>query len=171
MICPSCGCDNLPGNEACSNCQQPLSPWDRPLPGSHVERCLMEDPVSALKTHELVLVRPSATIREAIGLMLDRNVGAVLVVDEAGKLLGIFTERDLLKRVAGLHEKYADLPVEQFMTARPECVAATATLNYVLHKMDAGGYRHVPVVEDGRPISVLSVRSMLRHLVGLCKET
>jgi CBS domain-containing protein len=170
MICPFCGSENLPGNETCSNCQHDLTPWDRPLPTNRFERSLMEDPVAALKDREPVLVRGAATVSEAIGLMLHHNVGALLVVDDQGKLAGIFTERDLLKKVAGVHADYAGLPVSQFMTARPESVSKRETLNYALRMMDAGGYRHIPVVEHGRPVSILSVRAMLRHLVDLCKE-
>jgi len=60
--------------------------------------------------------------------------------------------------------------VSRFMTARPETVAPTDTLNYALQKMDAGGYRHVPVVENGRPISVVSVRDMIAHITRLCRD-
>ena len=62
------------------------------------------------------------------------------------------------------------MPVSRFMTARPETVTPADTLNFALHKMDAGGYRHVPVVENGRPVSVVSVRDMMRHITRLCRE-
>ena len=105
MICPSCGHDNLPGNDACGNCQQSMTPLDLPAAASRVEKCLMCDQVAALPDKPVVTVRPDSTIREAIGLMLAHNVGATLVVDDSGKLLGIFSERDLLTKVAGLREK------------------------------------------------------------------
>jgi CBS domain-containing protein len=168
MICPTCGHDNLPGIEACGNCQQDLTPLDRPVAGSKVERSLMEDTVEALPVHAPLTLLPSATIRQAIALLLEHNVGALLVVDDQGKLLGIFSERDLLKKVACLHPDYADLPVERFMTPRPQSVSLQATLDFVLHKMDGGGYRHVPVVSEGKPLGVLSIRDMLRHLTRLC---
>jgi CBS domain-containing protein len=169
MICPTCGWDNLPGNEECQNCQQDLTPLDRPVAQNRVERSLMEDPVSALRPRSPVTVPPTATVGEAIRTMLECNVGAVLVVDEAGRLRGIFSERDLLKKVAGLHDDHAGLPVARFMTARPETVAPTDTLAFALHKMDIGGYRHLPVVADGRPLGVVSVRDLLRHITRLCK--
>jgi CBS domain-containing protein len=56
------------------------------------------------------------------------------------------------------------------MTPRPETVAPTDTLNVVLHKMDGGGYRHLPVVHNGKPVCVLSVRDMLRHITRVCKR-
>jgi CBS domain-containing protein len=116
-----------------------------------------------------VTVRAHTTIHETIQLMLQRNIGALLVVDEYGKLLGIFSERDLLTRIAGIHDAYADLPVKQFMTPNPETVAADDPLAFALHKMDGGGYRHMPVIKDGKPVGVVSVRDMLRHITRLCK--
>jgi CBS domain-containing protein len=170
MNCPSCGCTNLPGAETCSNCQQDLTKWDLPHPRDRVERSLMEEHVRVLPVHPPETVLPETPLSVAIARMLESNIGAVLVVDAAGQLLGILSERDLLKKVAGIHEGYAELPVSRFMTARPETVAPTDTLNFALQKMDAGGYRHVPVVDNGRPISVVSVRDMIQHITRLCKE-
>lgn len=169
MICPTCGWDNLPGNEECSNCLQDLTPLDRPVAHDRVERSLMEDPVSVLHPRPPVSILPTATIRAAIQTMLARDLGALLVVDEAGTLLGIFSERDLLTKVAGLHDSYADLPVLNFMTPNPETVTDTDTLNFALHKMDCGGYRHLPVLTDGQPSGVISVRDLLRHITKLCE--
>ena len=90
-------------------------------------------------------LRPTATVGEAIQTMLAHDIGALLVVDSDGKLLGIFSERDLLTKVAGLHDSYAELPVAQFMTANPETVTPDDTLAFALHKMDIGGYRHLPL--------------------------
>jgi CBS domain-containing protein len=171
MICPTCGHDNLPGAGACSNCQQDLGPLDRPRADNRVEQRLMEECAGSLTPHVPLTIAPGATVRSAIELMLSQNVGAVLVVDEQDRLLGIFSERDLLKKIAGIHADYAELPVRDFMTPRPEAVASSDTLNYVLHKMDGGGYRHVPVVDNGRPVSVISVREMLRHITRFCKES
>jgi CBS domain-containing protein len=170
MICPSCCHKNLPGDDVCRHCKQPLTPFDLPQPENPVERSVMFDQVKSLKQHPPVTIGQTATISQAIDLMATANVGAVLVVDDAGRLLGIFSERDLLKRIAGLSEDYRDLPITQFMTARPECVLNTDTLNFVLQKMDAGGYRHVPVLEDGKPVSIISARDMLRFVTRLCKD-
>jgi CBS domain-containing protein len=168
MICPTCGWDNLPGNEGCANCRQDLTLLDRPCAGSRVERSLMEDQVGVLDIQPPTTVLPATTVRQAIATMLERNVGALLVVDDHGKLIGIFSERDLLKKVAGIHVLYADMPVRSFMTSKPVTLARTDTLAFALCKMDGGGYRHVPVLEKGKPIGVVSVRDMLRHITRLC---
>ncbi len=171
MICPTCGFDNVPGIEHCGHCQQDLTPLDRPCAGNRIERSLMEDQVLVLRPKNPATIPAGMPLREAIRRMLENNVGALMVVDDAGKLLGIFSERDLLKKVAGLIDDYAALPVGQFMTPKPETVTPTDTLNFVLHKMDGGGYRHVPVVDDGKPVNVVSVRDMLRYITKLCNGT
>src|SRR6267378_3439672 len=101
MICPNCGNDNLPGSEECSRCTQDLTQLDLPIAQNRVERSLMEDPVHALKPRMPVTIGPSAAIGEALALMLTENLGALLVVDDDQKLIGILSERDLLMKVAG----------------------------------------------------------------------
>lgn len=170
MICPSCGHTNLPGDDACKHCKQPLTPFDLPTPENQVERSVMYDQVKTLKQTPPVTISQSATVGATIALMLSTNIGAVLIVDEAGFLVGIFSERDLLKKIVGSVVDYEQLPITQFMTPRPESVSTTDTLNFVLQKMDAGGYRHVPVLEAGKPVSIISARDMLRFLTRLCRE-
>lgn len=170
MICPHCGHDNLPGSEECSSCLQDLTQLDRPTAQNRFERSLMEDMVSVLNPQKPITVRPTTTVREAVQIMLAHDIGALLVVDGDRKLLGIFSERDLLTKVAGLHSSFNDLTVQQFMTAKPETVTAKDTLAFALHKMDVGGYRHLPVLSDGLPTGVISVRDMVRHMTQLCRE-
>jgi signal-transduction protein with cAMP-binding, CBS, and nucleotidyltransferase domain len=170
VICPTCGYDNLPGNETCSYCEQALTLLDLPTPHSQVERSLMEDPVSTLHPRPPITVAVAAPVREAVRFLLDRNIGALLVVNDHGRLVGIFSERDLLKKIAGIHENFGELTVGDFMTPNPETVAPSDPLNFALHRMDIGGYRHMPVVEAGLPIGMISVRDMLRHITTLCQE-
>jgi CBS domain-containing protein len=169
MICPTCGWDNLPGNEECVNCQQDLTPLDRPVASNRVERSLMEDSVGQLHPRKPVTIRATTPLHSAIQAMLACDVGSVLVTDEQGTLLGILSERDLLIKVAGLLESFDHLPAGDFMTANPVTVDKEAPLNFALHKMDGGGYRHLPVLDRGKPVSVLSVRDVMRHIVQLCK--
>jgi CBS domain-containing protein len=169
MICPHCGEDNVPGSEQCSNCQADLTHLDRPAAQDRVERSLMEDPVSVLLPRRPVTLPPTATVAEAMQTMLAENIGAMLVVAEDGRVVGIFSERDLLTKVAGLVADYHTRPVRDFMTASPETVRPSDTLAFVLHKMDCGGYRHLPVLEGGLPQGMISVRDMLRHVTRLCK--
>jgi CBS domain-containing protein len=168
MICPNCGHDNLPGAEECSSCLQDLTQLDRPVAQNQVERSLMEDTVGGLRPAPPLTVPPTATVGEAIRAMMANKVGALLVVDAQERLLGIFSERDLLTKAAG-DPDYAARPVAALMMADPETVRPTDPLAFVLHKMDGGGYRHLPVVQNGRVLGMISVRDMLKHITRLCK--
>jgi CBS domain-containing protein len=168
MICPWCNTDNLPGSDLCDNCLQDLSQLDRPAPHDRVERSLMDDPVALLRPQPPVTLRAEASVGEAIGLMLAQDIGSVLVIDAEEQLLGIFSERDLLTKVAG-ETDYANRPVRDFMTRRPETVLESDSLAFALHKMDCGGYRHLPVLRDGKLVGIISVRDVMRHIAGICK--
>ncbi len=172
MICPHCGHDNLPGSEECNRCSQDLTQLDAPAPRDRIEYSLMEDHVGLLTRSPMraVTLPIDGTVRQAIDAMLANDVGAILVLDKSGKLAGIFSERDLLAKIAGLHAELENLLLGDFMTANPETVGPRDSLAFALHKMDIGGYRHLPIIENGAPVGVLSVRNVLRHVTRLCNE-
>jgi CBS domain-containing protein len=115
---------------------------------------------SVLEPRKLVTAAPQASVSEAARLMKDGKVGAVLVV-EGGRLVGIFTERDALFRViaGGLDPDATALG--EVMTPDPTTVGPHETFGYALLLMHENGLRHVPVVEDCRPVGVLSARHAL----------
>jgi CBS domain-containing protein len=96
--------------------------------------------------------------------------GCVLVTDDGtrdSKLVGIFTERDVLLRIVDRGKNPATLPLSEVMTPDPEVLSVRATVAYVLNKMCLGGFRHVPVVDDEhRPAFVVSVRDVVEYLVA-----
>jgi CBS domain-containing protein len=147
-----------------------MTQLDRPVPGDAVERSLIEDPVGRLRARAPITIRDTTTVRDAICAMLADNIGALLVVDADRRVVGIFSERDLLTKIAGLRDDYAQRPVSEFMTRDPESVGSHHTLAFALHKMDCGGYRHVPILENGRAVGMISVRDMLRHITQLCRD-
>jgi CBS domain-containing protein len=163
MRCPACDHPNPPGADNCERCQTALAPLDAPTPHGPIETSLLSDPVSVLDPRPPVTVPIAAELGQAIRSMIDQRVGALLVTGPAGELVGILTERDFLAKVAG-QPGYEQLPVAQFMTAAPETVAPADILAAALAKMDAGGYRHLPVVSEGKPVGVISIRDVLRHL-------
>jgi len=169
MICPNCTWDNVPGAEQCEKCGQDLTQLDLPVAQDRVEKSLMEDVVRLLQPQQAVTLPPTATVRQAIRTMLDHNIGALLIVDEAGRMKGILSERDLLIKVASQPEMCYERPIREFMTSNPESVGAVDSLAFALHKMDAGGYRHLPVIANGCSIGMISVRDMLFHFTRLCK--
>lgn len=169
MYCPSCSTANPPGSDACGNCGTSFARLDEPAPHDRVERGLMTDPVAALGPRPPVTVPLDAPLGAAVRAMIDGGIGAVLVTHPDGTLAGILTERDFLAKVAG-QPGYAALPARDFMTPDPETVGPADTIAFALGRMDAGGYRHLPVVEGGVPVGVVSVRDVLRYVTRLCQS-
>lgn len=171
MICPVCGHKgNLPGADQCAKCLFDLSSIDRLSASDRVEHSLLADPVEVLGPRAPVTVPADADLGRAVREMIAKQVGAVLVTEPGGQLTGILTERDFLTKVAGA-AGFDSLPVATFMTRNPETVTPAHPLAFALGKMAGGGYRHLPVVDDaGRPVGMISVRDVLRHVVRLCRE-
>lgn len=168
MICPACGTTNAMGLDACTHCGGDLTAFDRPQPADAVEAALLRDTVASLRPRPPVCVPPTADLDHAMRVMTAEGVGAVLVTDADGQLVGILTERDFLTKIAG-SDVLALLPVAQFMTRDPETVRPIDPLAFAVRQMDAGNYRHLPVVDDGKPVGVISVRDVLRHVLDICR--
>ncbi|HET8978810.1 MAG TPA: CBS domain-containing protein [Solirubrobacteraceae bacterium] len=110
-------------------------------------------------SRDLLSVNPGEAITEVAQRMVERNLGAVLVHD-GERLVGIMTERDLLKAVArGLP---GDARVAQYMTADPETIAPDDTTQHAAVLMIHGGFRHLPVVERDGVVGILSIRDLMR---------
>ncbi|GAB6054399.1 CBS domain-containing protein [Magnetospira thiophila] len=118
-----------------------------------------------IKGHELVQVDGHATVREAGRAMNDKNVGAVVVVEE-GKLLGIFTERDALRIFVATRRNADMTEVRDVMTRDPKCVTPETLTSEALHIMDAGGYRHLPVMDGDKLVGVVSRRALANSADG-----
>jgi CBS domain-containing protein len=170
MICPRCGHDNVPGNDVCASCLLDLAPLDQPAPRDRVQSDLMDRPVRDLKPRHPITLPVTAPLGDAVRVMLDEGVGTVLVVDGGGSLAGIFSERDLLMRVPSEAACSGGRPLTEYMTSNPEVVRLDDPLVVALHKMDVGGYRHLPVVNDGKPVGVISVRDLMRHITRMCHD-
>ena len=113
--------------------------------------------VSAVMSGRLLVAAPTDTLADAAHRMADRRVGAILVVD-GDHLAGIMTERDVL-RAAGRGS--IEGTVAQWMTADPDTVPPDATIGMAAAMMVHGGYRHVPVVDGGKLVGIVSIRDLL----------
>ena len=105
----------------------------------------------------LVTLPPGATVREAAALMSDRNIGSIPVI-ENDTLLGIFTERDVMKRVVAQDLDPKSTTLDQVMTTEVETVSPHLPVSHALHLMREGDHRHLPVVENDRVVGIISKR-------------
>jgi CBS domain-containing protein len=113
-----------------------------------------------IEQQEVVTSSEHATVSEAARLMREKQVGAVMVVED-GKLTGIFTERDALFRIVAEGRDPRATRLTEVMTRDPRSIHPDKPFADALHIMHDGGFRHVPVVEDGRPVGMISARDAL----------
>src|SRR5918911_5549901 len=107
-------------------------------------------------------VRDTAPTLDAAEYMSSRNIGAVCVLNEEGKLTGIFSERDLLRRVVLAGKNAADVPIRDVMSDVEVVIECRDTPHQALERMEKFNTRHLPVVRDGCWVGMLSIRDIMR---------
>ncbi len=167
ILCPHCRKKNINGAEDCEHCGQPLVDTHLPPPSSEAARSLLEDRVHVLEPSTPIAVAPTVPVRDVMRLMVERRIGCVLVAD-GPKLIGIFSDRDALRKINTAAAELAAHPVSEFMTAKPETLMADAKIAFAVHRMDLGGFRHLPIVSpSGELVGVISARDILRYLTEI----
>ena len=161
MRCPTCGFENLLGSDICDNCGSDLAGHDTPQSATTFRGQLLGERLDQLEVAAPEIVEVTADVDEAIRRMHDKGIDCVLVV-EGGRLVGIFTDRDAVLKVAGT--KAGRQPISAVMTHDPVVLRHNETIAVALNKMAVGGFRHIPIVEDGRPTGLVSARDVFRHL-------
>lgn len=164
MNCPSCGHENIDGIDRCENCLASFRQLDIPSADAAegLARSVMEDNLSHLDQDEIISVAPNTPALEVTERMKNSNSGCALVVDD-GKLVGIFTEHDVLKRVTGAG-KLAGATVKELMSPNPETLQEKDSVAEALNKMSLGRYRHIPFQKADGSYAVASIRSVLKYI-------
>jgi len=163
MLCPSCGHDNIEGTDRCEECLTALFNLDESQGGRRdLARSVMQDDLNQLD-QESLSVAPDAPIIEVIERMKQAHLGCALVLDE-GRLIGIFTERDLLNKFTGQTAHPQNTPVRELMSANPEVLRETDSVATALNKMSMGRYRHIPVQKANGSYCVTSIKHVLKYL-------
>jgi CBS domain-containing protein len=171
MNCPYCGADNLDGVDDCAECGQSLSDAHLTDPPTAVEQSLLADHLQVLDPQTPVVVSADTPVRDVLRAMVDRGTGCVVVAD-GDRSVGIFSERDALMRLNTAASALGDRPVSVFMTAEPETLEPTAKVVFAVQRMDLGGYRHIPIVDEGGELAgIVSVRDILRYLTDKMGES
>lgn len=145
--------------------------WEDPLDNyepreydSPLEEALAEETVAAIQSRPYAEISPQKTIHAALKELADLKVASLLVVEQ-GRLVGVFTERDVLERVATDFEDVKDLPVRLVMTENPVVVYETDPASRALSAIATAGYRSVPVLDlNDEVVGVISLRRVLAFL-------
>jgi CBS domain-containing protein len=146
--------------------EEDLAMWEEasgPAPKALDNHSLLR-PIRCLKyPKNPASVPPGEKVRSALDLMATKNLGALLVV-EGGKVVGIFSERDALRK--RLYGTSGDKPVRDYMTPKPDCLTPEDPIALAMNRMGVGGYRHVPLVDSQhRPVGMLVMRDVVRYIL------
>lgn len=133
----------------------------------------IESTIDAILTHKgskVWTIGPKATVFEAIKLMADKNVGAVLVT-EGGKLLGVLSERDYTRKVVLKGKSSRETPVSDILTADPVTAAPGDKVMDCMRIMTERRIRHLPVVDDGKIEGVISIGDLVNWIISTQSAT
>jgi len=115
-----------------------------------------------IRDREPYSMRETATVQEAAEFMASRNIGAVCIVDDGGKLLGVFSERDVVKRVVVQHRDPSVVKIGDVLSELRAVINCDETPHQALERMELIGTRHLPVVDGERWVGMLSMRDLMR---------
>jgi len=163
VICPVCRFGNFPGDDTCANCGADLWGVDTPQAATTFRGKLLGLHLDELGAPAPNLVDVGTPVEEAIARMQADGIDCLLVT-EGGALVGIFTDRDAILKVAGRGD--GTRAVRDVMTSDPVILRSGDPVAVAIHKMAVGGFRHVPIVRDGVPVAVVSAKDVFRHLAA-----
>jgi len=161
MTCPVCQWQNFEGDDLCANCGADLRASDMPEPAIGFHGPLLGRHLDELGAPEPETVDSSEDVADLVERMHREGIDCLLVT-EAGRLAGIFTDRDALVKLAGRGLEHR--PIRELMTPDPVVLRHDDTIAVAINKMAVGGFRHVPIVEGDQPIAVVSARDIFRHI-------
>jgi CBS domain-containing protein len=144
----------------------PRTPADK----TDAPRRVREDSINLLETDDYVCIQPSTSLSEAIERMREDEGGCAIICEEA-RIVGIFTERDLMTKIIG-NQVDMSSPVSRWMTTTVETLTPAATIGDVVRVMNEKGHRNIPVVKDGQLVGSISVFDVITYLAeSYPKET
>lgn len=164
LVCPSCGVENIQGTDYCVNCNSDLRTLDIPAATSAPVIGPPGEDIGALVRHEAVQVAPAMSVRDVVHKLRDAGDGCAVVVDR-GRVVGVFTERDVLNRVTPDADAMLARPVSELMTHDPVLLRSTDSVLVAINKMGIDGFRHIPLVDEhGSLRGILSGRDVLDYV-------
>ena len=119
--------------------------------------------ILAGKGRDVVTISPDHTLHDAVRLLCDRRLGALVVSDGRGAVAGIISERDIVRSLASRGPNALNEPVSRSMTEDVVTTTDSATIQSVMSEMTAGRFRHLPVIEDARLAGIISIGDVVKH--------
>jgi CBS domain-containing protein len=124
----------------------------------------ISDVIREKSTNDVITITPDATVRDLLALLAEHNIGAVIVSGDGSAVDGIVSERDVVRKLNG-HDEILDAPVEQIMTAVVQTCQPDYDVDQLMIQMTQLRIRHVPVVDDGDLIAVVSIGDVVKSRI------
>lgn len=163
MICPFCNHENIAGVDQCARCSADLTNLDDRGNTHEIEQDLLRRPLGDLAANDYLELTPDTSVGETVRRLNKDGYHCAIVTSE-GRIVGIFTERDILNKLADRFDDCADAPISNYMTPNPETLGRQDPVAFALNRMMVPGFRHIPIQDDGALIGVVSVRDILAYL-------
>lgn len=122
--------------------------------------------ILANKGREVVTAAPHRTLREIVTILNEKGIGAIVVSDPRGSVLGIFSERDLVRALGRSGSGVLDEPVSRHMTSRVTTITETVGVLETMERMTDGRFRHLPVVEGDKLVGLVSIGDVVKHRIA-----
>jgi len=119
--------------------------------------------ILAEKGRDVVTIELGASLADAANLLAQRRIGAAFILGADHRLIGIISERDIVQALAASGVAALDLPVSQAMTRKVETCSERDTISSIMERMTKGKFRHVPVVDQGRLLGIVSIGDVVKH--------
>lgn len=119
--------------------------------------------ILAAKGREVVSVEPNTELSSVVALLAEKRIGAVVVLGVDRRIVGILSERDIVRALAEHGARALDMPVSQIMTRKVSTCTEGETIPSIMERMTEGKFRHVPVVDQGRLAGIISIGDVVKH--------
>ena len=119
--------------------------------------------ILAAKGREVVSVEPNATLTSVVALLAEQRIGAALVLGVDRRIVGIVSERDIVRALGERGAAALDDPVSRIMTRRVSTCTESETISSIMERMTEGKFRHIPVVDQGRVVGIISIGDVVKH--------
>jgi CBS domain-containing protein len=124
------------------------------------------------KGSDIITIEPTATLADAVKLLAERRIGAVVVTGAERRVVGILSERDIVRTLAEQGERTLAAPVSESMTRKVVTCGEAETISEVMERMSAGKFRHIPVIEQGKLVGIVSIGDVVKwRLEEMARES
>lgn len=130
----------------------------------------IEDPIRIINLSPVISVKSGTSLRKVVDLLNEKRIGCVTITNEKGDTVGIFTERDILRKVTGRGLDFHKEVVDNYMTLNPEVLSEDDPIAFALNRMADGGFRHIPITRNKEVKFMLSIKDIVDEIARVYRK-